>query len=305
LLAARGCRKIILYIWRPEFARALSSITHDVSCYHIDDEYSFSDVEVSPDPVEMALIVAVDQVFVHSPGLIDKKGGLNSNTTFVPNGVDYQAYAQTVPEPADLAGIPHPRIGYTGLIKKQLDWPLLLHLARKHRPWSFVFVGPRSPHPEICSILNEISALPNVYFLGGKSVRELAAYPKHFDVCLMPYAGNNDTSKYIYPLKLHEYLASGRPAISSPIRSVRDFSNVITLANGPDDWTRAITDALGERANCLESVAARQKVARQYDWDKLVHRISQTLCERLGSGISRQFHEIASGHCDRERTVRG
>jgi len=144
ILLRRGCRKIVLYVWRPQFGAALDAIPFDVSCYHIDDEYSFSQVETPPDPQELELMARVDEVFIHSPGLWERKGQINPHTTFSPNGVDYDAYAKAVPEPADLSSIPHPRIGYTGWIKRQLDWPLLVRLTQAHPEWSFVFVGPQS-----------------------------------------------------------------------------------------------------------------------------------------------------------------
>ena len=73
LLVKRGCRRIVLYLWRPEFERALRSVAHDLSCYHLEDEYSFSNVEVPLDPSEARLIEAVNQVFVLSPGLLRKR----------------------------------------------------------------------------------------------------------------------------------------------------------------------------------------------------------------------------------------
>lgn len=295
LLEGRGCRKIVLYIWRPEFGPALNSMPFDLSCYHIDDEYSFSEIEVELDPAERALIANVDQVFIHSPGLMEKKGAINPHTVFVPNGVDFFAYASPAPEPRDLSVIPRPRIGYTGYIKKQLDWPLLLELAKRHREWSFVFVGPRSPHPEIVPAISELSSYPNVYFLGPKSARVLAAYPQHFDTCIMPYRVDAYTNN-IYPLKLHEYLASGRPIVSAPIRSLRDFSKVIALPNGLEEWSNALARALEPAATCPEAVVARQEIAREYDWDRLVGVIAQTICERVGAEYEHRFHEFAA-HC--------
>ena len=109
MLAQRGCERIILYICRPELGTAVASVPHDVSCYHIDDEYSFSKVDLPLDPAESQLIRAVDQVIVHSPGLLAKKGLLNPHVALVPSGVDYEAYAQSQPEPQDLSPIPHPR----------------------------------------------------------------------------------------------------------------------------------------------------------------------------------------------------
>src|SRR6202040_822700 len=112
-----------------------------------------------------------------------------------------------------------------------LDWPLLLKLTAAHPEWSFVFVGPRKGHAEIDQLLEQLSRQPNVYFLGGKATESLGGYPQHFDVCIMPYLPD-DYTKYIYPLKMHEYLASGTPVVSTPIRSVLDFGNVVALASG-------------------------------------------------------------------------
>jgi glycosyltransferase involved in cell wall biosynthesis len=299
MLIRRGCQKIILYICRPRFGPALHSIPFDLSCYHIDDEYSFSEVEVPPDPAEMSLIANVNQVFIHSPGLMEKKGSINPQTTFIPNGVDFTGYANPAPEPTDLFVIPHPRILYTGYIKKQLDWPLMLELARRHREWSFVFIGPTSPHPEIIPVIQEISSYPNVYFLGAKSAQALTAYPQHFEACIMPYRVDAYTNN-IYPLKLHEYLASGRPIVSVPIRTLRDFSKVVTLASGVDEWSGALTRALEPAAISPEVVAARRNIAREYDWDNLTHLIAQTLCERMGSDYVYRLQEIASGHRDQD-----
>src|SRR5207247_601413 len=88
-----GCKKIVLYLWRPQFAPALSSVPFDLSCYHIDDEYSFSPVDLPIPPVEAQLIRNVDHVFIHSPALLEKKGGINSHTSFTPNGVDFGLYS--------------------------------------------------------------------------------------------------------------------------------------------------------------------------------------------------------------------
>ena len=295
LLTSRGCRKIILYLWRPEFAPALSSIPFDLSCYHIDDEYSFSEIEVPPDPAEMAVISKVGQVFIHSEGLLERKGAVNPNTEFIPNGVDFQAYAKAAPEPRDLSSIPHPRIGYAGFIKKQLDWPLIFDLTRRHPEWSFVFVGPRSPHPEIVPITRELSCHPNVHFLGGRSPRDLAAYLQHFDVCIMPYRVDGYTNQ-IYPLKMHEYLASGQPVVSSPIRSLRNFSSVITLAANPDEWSRALASALQPSSRSPDAVTARRKIAREHDWGWLIYSLARTVCERLGLEESERFAKLISNN---------
>ena len=279
-LRAHGCSKLVLYIWRPEFAEAMSQGVHDLSVYHIDDEYSFSSTETELSPVERKLLESAGQVFIHSPAMMSKKGGVNPNTEFVPNGVDYPLYATPVPEPEELRNIPRPRIGYVGSLKRMLDWDLLIELASTHPQWSFVFVGPKAPHPDIDVMLKRMSDLPNVHFLGGKPASDLGAYPQHFDVCTMPYR-LDDYTKYVYPLKMHEYLASGRPVVSAPIRSVEEFRHVITLARSCEEWSGGIEKCMSSRENLLERRAQRQKVARAHDWEALVEQIAHTIGRRL------------------------
>jgi glycosyltransferase involved in cell wall biosynthesis/SAM-dependent methyltransferase len=290
LLTSRGCRKIILYLWRPEFAPALTSIPFDLSCYHIDDEYSFSEVEGPTDPAEMALISRVGLVLIHSPRLLERKGAINPNTAFIPNGVDFELYAKVAPEPSDLAAIPRPRIGYSGYLKKQLNWPLILDLVKRHPKWSFVFVGPISSQSEMLPMIRELSRYHNVHFMGAKSLPDLAAYPQHFDVCIMPYRVDGYTNQ-IYPLKLHEYLASGRPIVSAPIRSLRDFSKLATLADGPDEWSEALARALEPAAAGPDAATKRREIAREYDWGSLVGEIAYAFCDRLGTAYVKQIEK--------------
>jgi len=293
ILVRQGCRKIILYVWRPEYASALDLLNHDVSCYHIDDEYTFSAIEQPVDDREAKLIAQVDQVIIHSPALLQKKGHLNPRTLFVPNGADYKAYATRREEPSDLRGIPHPRIGYVGKIKTQLDFKLLIELANRHPEWSFVFVGARGFLGDDVAAFEVLSQLANVYFLGAKPVDELPGYIQHLDVCMLCYVVN-DYTKFIYPLKLHEYLASGRPVVGVPIRSLLDFPHVVTLAGTCEEWSRAIADALLPSANAPEQVEARRRVARAHDWTELVRRIAGAFCDQLGPTYLDRLEQIPS-----------
>ena len=294
LLRRRGAESIVLYLWRPEYEPALGLVDHDLSCYHIDDEYTFSAEDLPVSQREERLLRAVDHVFIHSDELIRKKGALNPNTTRVPNGVDYAAFATPSPEPADLAGIPHPRIGYAGWLKRQLDWTLLRTLAERHPTWSFVFVGPRKAHVEIDEPMRALERLPNVHFLGRKSVAALAHYPQHFDVCVMPYALDGYT-RYIYPLKLHEYLASGRPVVGSPVPALEMFADVVALPRDAQEWSHALAEALTPGLNGAAVRAARQRVAAAHDWAPLARRVAQTMAFRLGGRAGAHFATVEEG----------
>lgn len=281
LLRRAGCRKVVLYLWRPEFAAALDDVRHEFSCYHGDDEPSFEAVEHPVSEAERSVLERVDLAILHSPALMAKKGHINPHTLQVPNGVDYAAYAAPSPEPEDLHRVPRPRIGYTGWLKPQLDWELIETLVARHPQWSFVFVG-ACGHAELAPVLARLRARPNAHFLGATPTEALAAYPQHFDVCVMPYREDAYT-RYIYPLKLHEYLASGSPVVGVPIFSLRDFAHVVELARGPDAWSEALGRALApQRPQARE---ARRAVAREHDWNRLVGRIARAFAAGLGPDV--------------------
>jgi len=281
LLVAQGCQTVVTYLWRPEFAPALDRVACDVSLYHVEDEYSFSEIEQPTSAREEALLRRANRIFIHSPGLLEKKGGMNPMTEQIPNGVDYETVAAVRPEPQDLEKVPHPRIGYCGWVKKQLDWDLIEALLARHPDWSFVFVGGIAPHPELSERLSRLAGLSNAYFLGAKSSDGLLSYPAHFDACIMPYEVD-DYTKYIYPLKLHEYLASGRPIVSSPIRTMLDFADVVDLACGVDQWSAALDRALQPTANAEAVVTERRSIARNHDWNRIVHQVARAIVDEVG-----------------------
>jgi glycosyltransferase involved in cell wall biosynthesis len=294
-LRVRGARRLVLYLWRPLFRDALA-LRHDLSVFHIDDDYSFGEEDGERDAIETALIRGVDQVIIHSSGLMERKGSLNPHTANIPNGVDYRAFAEPRPEPADLAAIPRPRIGYAGWLKRQLDWPLLGALAAGSPELSLVLVGATKHVAELEELpaYRALRELPNVHFLGRKTPDQLAGYPQHFDVCVMPYEVNPYTD-CIYPLKLHEYLASGRPAVGAPIRALLDFRPLIGLARSVEEWRAAIAAALSPAASLPQARSARQEVARRHDWWVLTAQIARLLAERLGHPAASRMVPVAAG----------
>lgn len=282
LLQAAGCDRFVLYLWRPEFGVALDLVAHDLSCYHIDDEYTFSEIEKPNSASESRLLQRADLVIVHSTALLEKKGRINPYTILIPNGVDYRAYSTPAMLPADLAAIPRPRIGYVGMIKTQLDLDLLRTIAQRHPQWSIVLVGPVVYLGARAPLYRRLCEMPNVHPLGHKSLQQLPAYVQHMDVCLLCYR-LDDYTKYIYPAKLHEYLASGRPIVGSPIQALQEFRDVIAIAATPDEWSAAIQRALDGDPTDESAKDQRQQIAAGYDWNQLVDRIAQSFVERLQS----------------------
>ena len=285
ILLSQGCRKIILFIGLPKYAFALDAVNYDLSCYRISDEYSHSDTEHPINPSEARLISRVDQVFILSPAMLAKKGHLNSDTFWVPNGVDYAAYSTPRSVPEDLRDIPHPRVGYVGILKQHLDFHLLTHLAKRHKEWSFVLVGPRGALGQSEGLFQELLKMDNVFWLGGKPMRSLPAYIQNVDVCMLPYKINGYT-KFIYPLKLHAYFSSGRPIVGTPIHTLKNFAEQIHLARTIEDWSKAITQILALPSS-PNGANVRKQIARQHDWSIIVDSVARKICQKLGPAYSR------------------
>ncbi len=281
-LRARGCRRILAYLWRPEFGAALQSGLFDLSCYHIDDEYSFTEHDQPIPQAERRILETVDQVIIHSPALMEKKGHLNPRTIQVPNGVDFARFAGPVAEPPDLARIPHPRIGYVGVIKVQLDLEMIDRLAAAHPGYSFVLVGPLGFLGDKTRFIDSLRQRPNVHFLGHKAVEELPGYTRHMDVAMLCYS-LTDYTNFIYPLKIHESFASGVPVVATPIRSLQGFAELIQFATGQEEWSAGLARALAMPVEDPAWQAPRREVAARHDWNLLVNRIARALAERAGA----------------------
>jgi glycosyltransferase involved in cell wall biosynthesis len=280
-LQALGCRKIVLYLWKPEEDEALKLIPHDLSCYHIFDEYSFSKVELPVDPREARLIAAVDRVFIASEAMFRKKGGLNPKSVLMPNGVDFAAFSAPVPEPADLAAVPHPRVGYVGVIKNQIDLELLARLAERRPDWHFPLVGPVGNVKGCEATIDRLRSMANVRFLGPKAARELPGYVRHLDACLLCYRVDGYT-KFITPLKLNEYLAAGRPVAGTRIEPLLPYQGLIRLAGDDAEWEAAVEACLRPSENGPARIAERQAAAAKTDWNGMVDRIAAQFIQGLG-----------------------
>lgn len=281
VLHAANCSKIVLYIWRPEFGHAIGAVDHDLSVYHVVDDYTFSEEEEPIPAEEVRLLRDCDRVFIHSPALWERKADFNPRSIYLPNGVDYAAFSSQVAEPSDLEPISRPRVGYVGIIKKHLNFRLLSEIAEARPDWSVVLIGPVRNVSGKETQIRRLKGMDNVYFLGGKHPSQLPAYVQHLDVCTLPYELNAYT-KYINPLKMYEYLAAGRPVVGMPLPSVQEHSHVISIAGSTEEWLDAADDAMTQEASSDAAVQARRSVARQYDWNMLAGRIAHVIADGLG-----------------------
>jgi len=236
-----------LQIWSftPDVAYALGHFGEEKVVYYcVDDHAAFTGYDrqqVLRD--EEALCRRADLVVTTSMALQESKKAWNPNTILVPHGVDYEHFSRAVREdlpcPPDIADIPHPRLGFFGLIRDWVDLALLADIARARPDWHIVMIGDADSNVNLA----QYRTIRNMHFLGRKPYEDLPAYCKAFDVGLIPFK-INELTKAVNPIKLREYLAAGLPVVSTPLPEVRLYKDLVHLANGKHSFDKMAQAAL-------------------------------------------------------------
>ncbi len=277
---------IVLYLFHPSYYHFARYIKHDYLVFHAYDDYSKQgsySKELKSSDLELAQ--QADLLIVSSNSIKKRYQKLchRDDILFVPNGVDFKFFSQKPNiEPVDLASIPSPRVSYVGSINSKIDLDLLLKLAIHFPLVSFVMVGHIANLDKNQLVLfNALSKKENVYFLGNKAVNEISAYMHYADINIMLYSVSEKIwASSGYPLKMHEYLAVGKPVISCNIEAVREFSGVIKIAQSTEEWTTYIEEILNQK-DSDEMLYKRQCVAKANTWDQRVESISKGIAQLL------------------------
>ena len=187
--------------------------------------------------MESRLLRSVDSVIATSQALFDKFSTTHP-THLLTHGVDLETFTRdSVDVHRVLNDVPEPRVGYFGLLDDRSDIDLLVAVATELPDVSFVFTGPTEGD------LSSLRRLPNTYFSGSVPYPELPSVIAGWRACFLPYRMNALTEK-INPLKLKEYLASGKPVVSTPLPEATRLRNYLRIAVDVDEWCAAIRNAL-------------------------------------------------------------
>ncbi|WP_243049119.1 glycosyltransferase [Dyella sp. RRB7] len=240
--------------------------------YCIDDYAAHPGVDASVIAArDLELSRRADLLFVAPPALLAAKQAINANTRYSPHGVDAGLFARAmdpatvVPAPArDLTG---PVVGYFGSIHEWIDVELIEWLARERPQWTFLLVG----HAAIK--LPGLSALANVRLVGAQPYAELPAWAKAFDVAIIPYRRNRQV-EHANPLKLREYLATGKPVVAVSNPEIAKFAHWVRIAEGREAFLAEIENALSEDSPA--AAAARMAAVAEQTWDR---RVAEVLAE--------------------------
>jgi teichuronic acid biosynthesis glycosyltransferase TuaH len=261
-------RYIYINCYDPFFAGCLpKSMGAEMSIYHcIDDITQNAYTARHGAALENAAVACADLTLATSTNLRRLKEPFARRVELYFNAADVEVFERvltgTYPRPAELNGRPGPVIGFIGnLDELRIDYPLLKEAALAHPDKTLLLVGPvNSDEPRQIGL----DRLPNVVFAGSRRLQDLPPLLQHMDCVLIPFRCNTLT-KSIYPLKINEYLAAGKPVVSTAFSDdIRGFAPVIYLAETPADFLRQIDAALGGQDPGL--VQQRRAVARSNTW---------------------------------------
>ena len=188
---------------------------------------------------ERELLNMADVVFAGGPKIGRDKIKYNPNTHSYGCGVDVKHFGEarlaSTEIPADVAGLTGPVFGFFGVVDERMDYALVAALADAHPHGHVVIVGPMTKVDPAT-----IPQRPNLHWLGGRDYALLPAYVKKFDVCLMPFA-LNEATEYINPTKALEYMATGKPIVSTPVEDVvLQFTGAVKISRDKREFRRAV-----------------------------------------------------------------
>jgi UDP-galactopyranose mutase len=236
----------LLWYYTPAMLPFSRQIENSLVVYDCMDELAnFLSASPQLPLLERELMRHADVVFTGGHSLYEAKRALHDNIHPFPSSVDREHFAPArsfvEPEPDDQVGLPRPRLGYYGVLDERIDFPLVAALADARPDWSIVMVGP------LAKIRwDELPIRPNLHYLGGKPYAQLPNYVAGWEVALMPFA-INEATRFISPTKTPEYLASGRPVVSTPVTDVvRQYGNLkcVRIAHSTEAYIEECVNAL-------------------------------------------------------------
>ncbi|MGI8612151.1 MAG: glycosyltransferase [Sphingomicrobium sp.] len=286
--AIRG--PVVAWYYTPMMVPFSRGLTADVVVYDAMDELSkFRFAPATLLGVEQELIGMADLVFTGGSSLYQAKKDRHDSVHLFPSSVDRAHFAKArgaINDPADQADLPRPRLGYYGVIDERFDIELLDKTAEMRPDWSLVIVGPVVKVAE-----EDLPRRPNIHYLGSKTYAQLPAYLAGWDVALMPFAMNEST-QFISPTKTPEYLAGGKPVVSTPVKDVvRHYGHLegVQIAGDADSFVAACEKALQlPRDPDRKWLAEADLMLSATSWHTTQARMAGLISEVLGTRVAAQ-----------------
>jgi glycosyltransferase involved in cell wall biosynthesis len=265
--------RYIFWYYTPMALPITHSFSPILTVYDCMDELSaFKNPPPRLKELESKLFKKADLVFTGGYTLYEAKKNQHPCIYPFPSSIDKKHFEKSraiTLEPADQFVIPTPRIGFFGVIDERMDLDLLETIARERPEWNFVIIGPVVKiDPSILPVL------PNIHYLGSKSYEELPTYLAGWDIAMMPFAINEST-KFISPTKTPEYLAGGKPVVSTPIKDVvtpYGDNGLVYIASSAEEFIKGIEQELNmpDKDKWLKAVDA---FLEKNSWEKTVEKM--------------------------------
>lgn len=240
LISEQHIQQYISWYYSPMALQFSAHLQPLITVYDCMDELSaFKHAPAELKNIEKQLLEKADIVYTGGFSLYHAKKHLHKNIYPFPSSIEKEHFAEArtlVEEPSDQKNIPYPRFGFFGVIDERFDIELIRESAAKKPEWNFVLIGP------VLKISEEtLPKADNIFYIGSKSYTELPGYLSGWDVALIPFAINEST-KYISPTKTPEYLAAGKPVISTAITDVvkpYGEENLVSIINNATEFVAA------------------------------------------------------------------
>lgn len=284
LFQQQQIRDYILWYYTPMAIAFTRHLQPQVVVYDCMDELAaFKGAPPALREYEAELFRLADLVFTGGQTLYEAKRNQHPSVHAFPSSIDVPHFAQArtlTEDPADQADIPHPRLGFFGVIDERMDIELLGQIAAARPDWHFVIIGP------VVKIDPNILPCPqNIHYLGGKSYQELPAYVAGWDAALLPFA-RNESTRFISPTKTPEYLAAGKPVISTSIRDVvRPYGEqeLVHIADTAEEFVAAAEAAMNRHPEASGWLSRVDAFLAQNSWDRTWGRMSQLIGSRINA----------------------
>ncbi|HVO10200.1 MAG TPA: glycosyltransferase family 1 protein [Vicinamibacteria bacterium] len=242
--------------------------------------------------LEAELMQAADVVFAGGRSLFESRRTRHSNIHAFPSSVDvghFRTARKVLGEPADQAGIAHPRLGFLGVIDERTDLALLDGVAAARPQWQLVLLGPTAKIDPA-----DLPRRPNIHYLGQKAYRELPRYLARWDVALLPFA-RNESTRFVSPTTTPEYLAAGCPVVSTAIHDVvRPYGEqgLVRIADTVEDFVSQVEGALAHDRRSPRWRRAVDSMLATTSWDRTWGEMATLVDEALQLAL-RPRHDAA------------
>jgi UDP-galactopyranose mutase len=282
LFIEQGIREYVFWYYTPmalSFTKHFSPIASIYDC--MDELSAFKGAHSRLADFEQELFSRVDLVFTGGQTLYEAKRNAHPAVYPFPSSIDVSHFGKArsiTDEPMDQAGIQHPRLGFFGVIDERFDIELLDAVAKARPDWQFVMIGPVVKIDE-----NTLPKHSNIHYLGGKKYDELPGYLAGWDVALLLFA-RNESTRFISPTKTPEYLAAGKPVISTSIRDViRPYGdlNLVRIADSAPDFIQAAEDIMSKGASNGEWLSRVDDFLANISWDKTWAQMSELINQKI------------------------